>query len=103
MLAWSDATFVQMKVNLSAIRLVHFLSVAFLVAICVGPNSPILSWPGARTIIKSGRSSLQVFCLGAILTVILNLLIAVEGPGGIERVTLDWVKLSQQPEPATCQ
>ena len=58
-------------------------------AICVGPNSPILSWPGARTIINSGRSSLQVFCLGAILTVILNLFIAVEGPGGIERVILD--------------
>lgn len=45
--------------------------------------------PGAGAIIKSGRSSLQVFCLGAVLTVILNLFIAVEGPGGIARVILD--------------
>ena len=88
-LAVSDATLAQMKENLSAIRLLHFLSVAFLVAICVRSSSPILSWPGARAIINSGRSSLQVFCLGAILTVILNLFVAVERPGGIERVILD--------------
>ena len=88
-LAMSDATLSHMKENLSAIRLLHFLAVAFLVAICVRPSSPILSLPGARAIIKSGRSSLQVFCLGAILSVMLNLFVAVEQPGGIERVTLD--------------
>ena len=88
-LAVSDATLSQMKENLSAIRLLHFLGVAFLVAICVRPSSPILSWPGAGAIIKSGRSSLQVFCLGAILSVMLNLFVAVERPGGIERVILD--------------
>ena len=88
-LAVSDATLFLMKENLSAIRLLHFLAVAFLVAICVRPSSPILSLPGARTIIKTGRSSLQVFCLGAILTVMLNLLVAVERPGVIERVILD--------------
>ena len=88
-LAVSDATLSQMKENLSAIRLLHFLSVAFLVAICVGPRSPILNWPGAGAIINSGRSSLQVFCLGAILSVVLNLFVAVAQPNGIERVILD--------------
>ena len=88
-LAVPDATLSQMKENLSAIRLLHFLAVAFLVAICVRPSSPILGLPGARAIIKSGRSSLQVFCLGAILSVMLNLFVAVERPGGIERVILD--------------
>jgi hypothetical protein len=37
--------------------------------------------PGARSIIKIDKSSLQVFCLGTILTVVLNLFVAVERPG----------------------
>ena len=78
-----------MKENLSAIRLVHFLSVAFLVAIFVRPNSPILHWPGASALIKSGRCSLQVFCAGAVMTVLLNLFIAVEAPPAWERLILD--------------
>ena len=77
------------KENLSAIRLVHFLSVAFLVAIFVRPSSPILHWPGASVIIKSGRCSLQVFCAGAVLSVLLNLFIAVEAPPAWERLILD--------------
>jgi hypothetical protein len=89
MFAWSDATLVQMKENLSAIRIVHFLSVAFLVAIFVRPTSPILHWPGASAIIKSGRCSLQVFCIGAILSVLLNLFIAIEAPPAWERLILD--------------
>jgi hypothetical protein len=88
-LALSDATELQMKENLSAIRLLHFLGVAFLVAICVGPNSQIFRWPGAHVIITSGRSSLQVFCLGAVFSVMLNLFVVIERPGGIERLMLD--------------
>ena len=84
----SDATLSQIKENLSAIRLLHFLAVALIVSICVRPSSPLLSLRGARAIIKSGGSSLQVFCLGAILSVMLNLFVAVERPGGIARVML---------------
>jgi hypothetical protein len=79
----------QMKENLSAIRLVHFLSVAFLVAIFVRPNSPIFHWPGASALIKTGRCSLQVFCAGVVLSVLLNLFIAVEAPPAWERIILD--------------
>ena len=80
--AWSSETLSHAlpKENLSAIRLVHFLIIAFLVAIFVRPTSPILRWPGASAIIKSGRCSLQVFCLGVVLSVLLNLFIAVEAP-----------------------
>jgi hypothetical protein len=84
-----DATLVQMKENLSALRLFHFLSVAFLVAVFVRPTSPILHWPGASAIIKSGRCSLQVFCIGAVLSVLLNLFIAIEAPPIWERLILD--------------
>ena len=84
-----DATLVQMKENLSALRLFHFLSVAFLVAVFVRPTSPILHWPGASAIIKSGRCSLQVFCIGAVLSVLLNMFIAIEAPPIWERLILD--------------
>jgi hypothetical protein len=43
----------------------------------------------ADALIKSGRSSLQIFCAGAILTVIVNLIVAVDRPSGIERLILD--------------
>ena len=89
MFAWPDATLDQMKQNLSAIRLVHFLSVAFLVAIFVRPNSPILRWPGASVFIKSGKCSLQVFCAGTVVTVLLNLFIAAEAPPAWGRLILD--------------
>jgi hypothetical protein len=78
-----------MKENLSALRLLHFLSIAFLVATYFKRDNPVLSWPGADAIIKSGRSSLQVFCMGAIFTVLLNLVVAVEQPILIERLVLD--------------
>ena len=88
-LAMSDATVARMKENLSAIRLLHFLAVTFLVAICMRPSSSILSAPGAAVIVKVGKASLQVFCLGAILSVMLNLFVAIDRPGSIERLILD--------------
>jgi len=94
MLAWSDATLTRMKENLSAIRLVHFLAVAFLVAICVRPSSPILRWPGASVIIMSGRCSLQVFCAGAVLSVLLNLFVAIEEPFAWVRLFLDCLTIT---------
>lgn len=53
----------------------------------------MLNWPGASVLIKSGRSSLQVFCLGAILTVLLNLFIAVAQPIAVQRLALDFVAI----------
>jgi hypothetical protein len=92
LVAWSDES--QMKENLSAIRLVHFFSIAFLVAICVRPSSPILGWPGASAIIKSGRCSLQVFCAGAVLSVVLNLFVAIEKPFALERLIFDCLTIT---------
>jgi hypothetical protein len=88
-LTLSDPTLRHMKENLSAFRLVHFLSVALLVATYIKRDNPVLSWQGADAIIKSGRSSLQVFCMGAIFTVLLNLIVAVERPMILERLVLD--------------
>jgi OpgC protein len=49
----------------------------------------LLTWPGASAIIKSGRCSLQVFCLGAIVSVAFNLFVAVDAPFLMERLMLD--------------
>jgi hypothetical protein len=54
-------------------------------------SNPILRWPGAGALIKSGRCSLQVFCIGAVLSVLLNLFVAVEEPFVFERLILDRV------------
>ena len=85
----SATTLGHMKDNLSAIRLLHFLSVALLVATYVRSNNPIFRWPVASAIIKTGRCSLQVFCMSAILSVVLNIIIAVERPVVFERLVLD--------------
>jgi hypothetical protein len=89
----SDQTLQHMKENLSAIRLLHFLSVAFLVATYVKTTNLVLSWPGASAIIKSGRCSLQVFCLGAVLSVLLNEFVAVEEPVVFARLIVDCVSI----------
>jgi hypothetical protein len=52
----SDATYVHMKENLSAIRLFHFVSVAVLVA---AYNDLILRWSGAGVVARVGRFSLE--------------------------------------------
>jgi hypothetical protein len=89
----ADTTLRHMKEDLSPFRLLHFLSVALLVATYVKKDNPMLNWPGAGVLIKSGRSSLQVFCLGAILTVLLNLFVAVEQPVAIQRLALDFAAI----------
>jgi hypothetical protein len=88
-----DATLVLMKENLSPIRLIHFLSVALLIATYLKPNNPLFRRPGADLMIRSGRWALQVFCLGTVLSVILNLFIAVEGPFALERFVLDCIAI----------
>lgn len=85
----SEATLTYMKANLSPIRILHFLSVAFLVATYIKNNDRIFGWPLASVIIKTGRCSLQTFCMVAILSVVLNIIGAVEQPVVFEKLVLD--------------
>jgi len=85
----SPATAAQMKENLSLLRLVHFLSVAFLVANYVKSSSPFFGSIGARQVIQTGRHSLEVYCLSAICSVILNIIVVVYGPGLLAKLLLD--------------
>ena len=85
----SPATVAQMKENLSLLRLVHFLSVAFLVANYVKSSSPFFGSIGARQVIQTGRHSLEVYCLSAICSVILNIIVVVYGPALLAKLLLD--------------
>jgi hypothetical protein len=85
----SPATAAQMKENLSLLRLVHFLSVAFLVANYVKSSSPFFRSIGARQVIQTGRHSLEVYCMSAICSVTLNIIVVVYGPALLAKLLLD--------------
>jgi hypothetical protein len=79
------------KDNLSAVRLLHFLSIAFLFATHIRSNNPILSWWPATVVIRTGQCSLEVFSMGAILSVLLSVVVVLQHPPRLERVALDGV------------
>jgi len=65
----------RMKQNLAPLRLVHFISVAFLVAVYFRRDSALLRSLIARPLIMMGAHSLQVFSLSVVLTIALNLFV----------------------------
>jgi hypothetical protein len=78
-----------MKGNLSPIRLVHFLSVALLVAVYVRRDSPFLKWRISMPLIKTGMHSLQVFSLVVVLGNIVNLIVLTGDPPLRDRLIMD--------------
>jgi hypothetical protein len=58
------------KSNLAPLRLISFLALAVTVAQFVGRDSGVLGWRVAQLIIRCGQHSLQVFCLGIVLSVL---------------------------------
>jgi hypothetical protein len=84
-------TMINDKGNLSAARLLHFLSIALLFATYIRPNNPILSWWPTTVVIRTGQCSLEVFSMGAILSVLLSLVALLHHPTRLEKVALDGV------------
>ena len=89
----SEAQLVQMKENLSLVRLLHFLSVAILVGTYIASSSPIFRWAGANAMIRIGASSLEMFSLSAILSVALNIIIVLDRPSIPEKLILDGIAM----------
>jgi hypothetical protein len=56
------------KNNLSFIRLVPFFATVVLVAALVSPSAGFLRWMAAKPMILCGQQSLEVFCLGILLS-----------------------------------
>ena len=58
------------KSNLDILRLLQFLSVAYIVARLVAPQARWLEWPVLRPVVLCGQNSLHIFCLGIFLAFI---------------------------------
>jgi hypothetical protein len=70
------------KTNLAPIRLVHFLALAIVIVHLVSPGSRFLRWRASWPIIMCGQQSLQIFCLGILLSV-LGHFVLTESSGGL--------------------
>jgi hypothetical protein len=64
------------KSNLAPIRLVHFLALAIVVIRFVAADARFLRWRVMAPIVRCGQYSLQIFCLGILLSVIGQLILA---------------------------
>jgi hypothetical protein len=89
----SGAEYIHMKETLSAVRLLHFLSIVLLLANYVTSSNPIFGWPGAAIVTRTGRHSLEVFSVSAILSVVLNIIVAVYHPSVLERLGFDGIAM----------
>jgi hypothetical protein len=82
-------TLAAMKENLSPIRLVHFLSVALLVAVYFRRDSALLKWPVVTPVIKTGMHSLEVFALSCVLDFLANIIVMTGSPSFSARLLID--------------
>jgi hypothetical protein len=85
----SQITYHQMKRNLSAIRLLHFLSVVFLVTTYIKSSNPILKWPAAVAVRRVGMCSLEIFSMSVVLSALLNIINVYDQPPLLEKLILD--------------
>src|SRR5882757_1815512 len=56
------------KTNLAPYRVVHLIAVAVVVTRFLAADSPILHWRLSAPLIKCGQNSLEVFCIGIVLS-----------------------------------
>jgi len=56
------------KTALDPLRLIHFLCVAYAAARFIAPESPVTRLPPLRPLVVCGRHSLEIFCLGTLLS-----------------------------------
>jgi hypothetical protein len=78
-----------MKPNLPPLRLAHFLSTAYLVAIYLRQDSKILEWRILSPIIKTGMHSLEVYSLSVVLAIVLNIFVLTWAPSLTGRLGTD--------------
>jgi hypothetical protein len=103
------------KDDLSPIRLIPFFSLVVLVAVLVPPHARMLTSRAARPLVTAGQQSLEIFCLGILLSALAHVLINEWGYGLALRLAvnalgiaimllaaqgLDWYKaLDRRPAP----
>ena len=56
------------KTNLAPYRIVHLMALAIVVTRFLPADSPVLRWRSLTPMIRCGQNSLQVFCIGIVLS-----------------------------------
>jgi len=56
------------KTNLAPYRIVHLIALAIVVTRFLPADSPVLRWRSLTPLIRCGQNSLQVFCIGIVLS-----------------------------------
>jgi hypothetical protein len=56
------------KTNLAPYRIVHLIALAIVVTRFLPADSPVLRWRSLKPLIRCGKNSLQVFCIGIVLS-----------------------------------
>ncbi len=69
------------KDDLSPIRLIPFFALVVLVAVLVRPHAHFLTSRAARPLVTAGQQSLEIFCLGILLSALGHMLITELGHG----------------------
>lgn len=69
------------KENLSPVRLIPFFAVVVLIAALVPPHARFLASRAARPLVTAGQQSLEIFCLGILLSALGHVLITELGYG----------------------
>jgi hypothetical protein len=82
-----------MKETLAPLRLLHFLSVAFLVSTYFRRDSVLLHSSVARPLVYAGQRSLEMFAISAVLSMAANSYIVPKGLPVPTRVAIDGVML----------
>ena len=77
------------KDDLSPIRLIPFFSLVVLVAVLVPPHARFLTSRVARPLVTAGQQSLEIFCLGILLSALAHVLINELGYGLGLRLTVN--------------
>ena len=77
-----------MKTTLGPLPLLHFLAFGYLLLVLIRPRAEWLKTRVARTIGDAGRNSLEVFCLGVILSVLGGAIVIATGH---DAVVESWV------------
>jgi hypothetical protein len=71
------------KSSLGPARLMHIMAFGYLLLVLVPPRASWLKRPTARTVADAGSNSLQVFCLGIVLSVMAGTVIGALGRGAV--------------------
>ncbi|HEX3884267.1 MAG TPA: OpgC domain-containing protein [Stellaceae bacterium] len=79
------------KTDLSPIRLVPFLATVVLVAAWVKPDAAFLQTRAARPLVRAGAQSLEVFCLGIVLSALGHFILAEYASGLAMQVAVNVV------------